>query len=90
MPQYVGETVDEFWLRWNNYKMNGRKYLKGKACMQQNLFENFAGEGHRSFLEDVTIILIDKTDPKDPNRREYYWRYTLKTIAPLCLNVEDD
>ena len=90
MFQYVGKTVDEFWLRWNNSKMNDRNYLKGKACMQQHLFEHFASEGHRSFLEDVTIILIDKTDPKDPNRREHYWRHALKTMAHLSSNVEND
>ena len=32
--QYVGKTVDEFRLRWNNYKDNKRNYLKKEACMQ--------------------------------------------------------
>ena len=43
-----------------------------------------------SFLEDVTITFIYKTDPKDPNRREHYWRHTLKTMVPLGLNVEHE
>ena len=90
MLQYVGKTVDEFWLRWNNYKMNDKNFLKGQTCMQQHLFVHFASEVHSSFLEDVTIIFINKTDPKDPNWREHYWRHTLKTMAPLRLNVEDD
>ena len=67
MLQYLGENVDEFQLRWNNYKMNDRNFFKGQTCMDQHLFEYFASEGHCSFLEDVTIIIIDKTDPKDPN-----------------------
>ena len=58
--------------------------------MQQHFFEHFASEGHSSFLEDLTITLADKTDPKDSNQREHYWRHTLKTMAPLGLNVEDD
>ena len=29
MLQYVGKTVDEFWLRWKNYKMDDRNVLKG-------------------------------------------------------------
>ena len=72
--------------------MNDRNLqeMTAPTCMQQHLFEHFASEGHCSFLEDVTIIFIDKTDPKDPNRREHYWRHTLKTMAPLGLNVEDD
>ena len=67
MLQYVGKTVDEFRLRWNNYKMNDKSFLKCQTCMQQHLFKQFVSEGHCSLLEDVTIIFIDKIDPKDPN-----------------------
>ena len=90
MLQYVGKIVDECQLRWNNYKMNDRNFLKGQTCLQQYLLENFASEVHCSFFEDITIIFIDKTDPKDPNRREHYWRHTLKTMAHLSSNVEND
>ena len=58
--------------------------------MQQHLFEPFISEGHNSFLDDVSIIFIKKTDPKDTNKREHYWRHILKTVAPQGLNVEDD
>ena len=75
--QYLGKTVDDFRLRWSNYKDNNRKYLRKESCMQQHLFEHFSSEGHNSFLDDVSIIFIDKTDPKDPNNREHYWRHTL-------------
>ena len=57
--------------------------------MQQHLFEHFSEEGHHSFLEDVSITLIDKTDPSNPLQRENYWRSTLKTMAPWGLNVKD-
>ena len=53
-------------------------------------FEHFASEGHCSFLENVTITFMDKNDPKDSNRWEHCWRHTLKTTAPLGLNVEGD
>ena len=58
--QYVGKTVDDFRLRWNNYKDNNRKYLRKESCMQQHLFEHFSREGHNSFLDDVSIIFIVK------------------------------
>ena len=58
--------------------------------MQQHLFEHFSNKGHNSFFDEVSIIFIDKTDPKDPNKRERYWRHTLKTMALQGLNVEDD
>ena len=58
--------------------------------MQQHLFEHFSSEGHSNFLDDVSIIFIDKTDPKGPNKREHYWRHTHKTMASYGLNAEDD
>ena len=58
--------------------------------MQQHIFEHFSSKGHNSFLDDVSIIFTDKTDPKDPNKWEHYWRHTLKTMAPQGLTVEDD
>ena len=70
--------------------MNDRYFSKGQTCMQHHLFEHFGSESHCSSLEDVTITFTDKTDPKDPNRREHYWRHTLKTMAPLGSNVEDE
>ena len=88
--QYVVKSVDDFRLRWNNYKDSKRKYLRKELCIQQHLSEHFSGEGCNSFLNDAYIIFIDKTDPKDPSKREHYWRHTVKTMEPQGLNVEDD
>ena len=85
--QYVGQIVDTFRSRWNNYKNNARKYESGQHCMQKHLYEHFDLPGHTNFLEDVTGTLIDKTDPRDPTEREDYWIYTLKTKAPMGLNM---
>ena len=87
--QYVGQTVDTFRSRWNNYRDNARKYERGQHCMQRHLFEHFNLPGHSGFLEDVIITLIDKTDPTCPTKREDYWIHTLNTKAPMGLNVED-
>ena len=78
--QYVGQTVDEFRQRWNNYKSNDRK---------SNLFSHCSMAGHDGFLNDVSITFIVKTDPSDPLRREDYRRQTLKTMVPYGLNIED-
>ena len=56
----------------DHYKDNNRKYLRKESCMQQHLFEHFSSEGHNSFVDDVSIIFIDKNDPKSPNKREHY------------------
>ena len=55
--------------------------------MREYLYKHFEGECHSGFYDDITIILIDKTDSSKPTRRETYWRWTLKTIAPYGLNV---
>ena len=43
---YVGETTDDFRLRWNNYKNNDRKNARNEACLQEHLFQHFKSEGH--------------------------------------------
>ena len=60
--QYVGETTDEFRLRWNNYKSTDRKNTRNEACTQE---QHFKSEGHSGFLGNVSIPLIDKTDGRD-------------------------
>ena len=85
--QYVGQTVDEFRRRWNNYKSNDRKFQRLEPCM--HLFSYFSMAVHDGFLNDVFITFTAKTDPSDPLRREDYWRQTLKTIVPYRLNIED-
>ena len=57
--------------------------------MQRHLYENFNLPGRSRFLNDVSVTLIDKTDPKDPTKREDFWIQTLKTKAAPGLNVED-
>ena len=87
--QYVGQTVDKYRRRWNNYKSNDRKFQRLEPCMQQHLFSHFSITGHDGVLNDDSITFIDKTDPSDPLRREDYWRQTLKTMVPYGLNIED-
>ena len=87
--QHVGQTVDQFRSMWNNYKCDSRKHGQGASCMQQYLFVHFCTPSHCRFLKDVSLTFIDTTDLPDPLKREYYWRSTLKTMAPFGLNIED-
>ena len=67
LKQYLGQTVDEFRNRWNNYKSNDRKYLnRQQLCFQEHIFEHFNGAGHSGFLENVSITFSDKTYPSNP------------------------
>ena len=81
--QYTRETVHRVRLRWNNYKGSDRKFLMGEEIKQKSLHEHFLSDSHQSFKEDVSICLIDNTDPSDPHKREYYWMRILKTIVPF-------
>ena len=85
--QYVGQTVDIFRSRWNNYESNDRKYLVGDPCMQEHIFEHFNSKGHTRFLENVSVTSIDKTDTQNPEKRGNYWIHTLKTVVPWGLNI---
>ena len=89
LKQYVGQTVEDFRLRWNNYKSNDRKYQKLESCMEQHLFEHFNSKEHHCFLDEISITFIGKTDASEPLKRENYWRSILKTMAPWRLNVQD-
>ena len=87
--QYIGQTMDDFRFRWNNYKDNNTKYQRSETCMQEHLFRNFSSPGHNGLLNNVSITFIDKTDPSDPLKREDHWRRTFKIMAPFGLNIED-
>ena len=58
--------------------------------MQEHLFRHFSSPSRNGFLNNVSITLIDKTDPSDPLKREDYWRRTLETMAPFGLNIENN
>ena len=51
--------------------------------MQEHLFGHFNSIELNGFLNNVSITLIDKTDRKNPNKREGYWRRTWKPTHPL-------
>ena len=59
------------------------------SVKQKHLYEHITEKDHEGFLQDVSIIFIDKTDPSDPLKREKYWRDTLKTLAPDGLNISE-
>ena len=90
LKQCIRQAVDEFRLRWNNYKSNNRKYQRLESCMQEHLFEHFNEEGHCGFSDNFSITFIDKTDPSEPLETANYWKSVLKKMAPLILNIEDN
>ena len=86
----MGQTFNNFRFRWNNYKRNCRKHQRVETCMQQHLYEHFCSSNHNYYINDVSAIFIDKTDPSESLKREDYWKSTLKTMAPFNLNIEDN
>ena len=41
--------------------------------MQEHLYKNFESERHSHFRDNVSVILIGKTDGSNPTKREIYW-----------------
>ena len=54
--------------------MEPRKSKNGdmENVKQKFLQSHFLQDDHKGFLEDVEVILIDKTQCSDPSKREYY------------------
>ena len=72
--------------RWNNYKDNNRKSLRGEDHKQRSFFAHSQIAGRSGFINDTEIRFIDKTDPLDPTIREDFSIDTLKTRYPQDLN----
>ena len=88
--QYVGSTVDRFQLRWNNYKCCQRNAADGETPNQNYFHQRFLSDGRSGLMNDCEINLMDKTDPLDPTRREFFWMSVLETIASLGPNIDED
>ena len=68
--QYSGKTANLFRNRWNNYKDNARKFGRKESYMEECLSKHFQTWGHKGFLNEASVTLIDKTDRKDKKKRE--------------------
>ena len=44
---------------------NDRKFLRGEEIKQKSFFGNFLKDNHHA-IEDISICLVNKTDPSDP------------------------
>ena len=88
LKQYVGQTLDEFRLRWNKYKSNSRNHWRLELYLKEHLFEHFNDEGHHKCFEDISTSFIDRTDSSETFKRENYWKSLLKTMASLGLRIE--
>ena len=74
----------------NNYKDNARKFDREESCMQEHFYKYFQEEEcHKGFMNEASVTFIDKTDGKDPKKRERYWIRTLKTMESYGLNFAD-
>ena len=82
--QHAGQTTDHIHSRWNNYR---RFFDRGEECMQEHFYKNFERQCHSGFRDDVSVIIIDKTDGSNPAKRDTYWMRILTTIALYDLNI---
>ena len=64
--QYVGQTANNFWFRWNNYNCSCRKNAQGQVLKQQHFNGHFRHESDNRFISKVPKIYINMADPLDP------------------------
>ena len=57
LKQYVGQMLEEFRHRRNNYKDNARNFERGEYCMQRHLYEHFNLPGHSGFLNLLHLLI---------------------------------
>ena len=57
--------------------------------MQEHLYRHFSSPGHKGFLNDVSVTLINKTDASDPKKQEDYWMKTLKNMVQILTIVSN-
>ena len=82
--QYVGSTCTPFRLRFNNYKACNRKLNSGASVPQAEFFRHFTEEGHRGFLKDISVKMIDRLTGGN-RMRESFWQYRLDCFAPCYI-----
>ena len=72
--QYTGKTAYHFRSRWNNYKFEAKNAESGNMenVNQKFLNSQFLQPGHKGFLKNTEVWLIDKMHGSDPAKREFY------------------
>ena len=71
---YVVETTDSFRYIWNNYKDNDRNHSHNEYCIQEQFLNILI-----AWYTMASVKVTDKTDGKNPKKREDYWRRTWKS-----------
>ena len=62
------------------------RYGKGQRGIPgEHLYSHFFSKGHEG-VNDMTVLIIDKTDVREPTRREAFWAYKLNSFVPRGLN----
>ena len=57
--------------------------------MQEHSFKHLTAWNTMVSFNYFSIALIDKTDGKNPKKKEDYWRRTLKTYSSFGRNIKD-
>ena len=84
--QYSSQANAKFRYSWNSYKDNNEKRHRGEDHKQAGFLAHSQTASCSSFINDIEIRFIDKTDPSGPTKCEDFWIDTLKTCYFQGLN----
>ena len=76
--KYVGSTTERFRFRWNNYNDNQRIAKRGEDHTQKYFHGLFLRHDHNGVINDIEIIIINKTDTSDPDTEKHFGKLNLK------------
>lgn len=74
---------------FNNHKISFKRYGKGqRGIAGEHLYAHLYEGGH-SGIDDMEVMIIDKTDVNEPTTKEGFWIYKLDSIVPNGLDLRD-
>ena len=86
---YVGRTITTFRKRFNNYKSSINRYVIGQRGIPGEHLLAHLFQSDTNGMKDLSVVIIGKTDVKDPTRREGFWAHKLNSFILLGLNNRD-
>ena len=63
--------------------------LEAREIHRVNIGTRIFFQSDHNGMKDLSVMIIDKTDVKDPTRREGFWAYKLNSFIPLRLSSRD-
>ena len=86
---YERSTITAFRKRFSKYQSSINILARGQRSTPGEYLHAHVFQSDHHIMKDGSVMINDKTDVKDPTRREGFWAYKLNSLIPLGLNSRD-